>query len=470
VEKWIPHSYMRRCVARCIKEKYQALFLDPGLGKTSILLRVAKTLIDAGEIKGVLVVVPLRPMYLTWPNEIKKWGNLYQSYTILHSEFGGIEKGINGQQTNIYLINPEGLKKLREVLKGKRATSWPFDMLIVDESTKFKYVNTARFKYLKPMLPKFKRRYIATGTPIPNSLIDIQGQMFIVDQGEAFGGTRSHFTTRFFKRVGRPEWDNWKPNEDTIEGLYRKVAKRSIRLRARDHLTLPKRVNNFISIRLPRKAMREYRRMEDEFYMAWDKDGVMALSSSAARQKCHQIANGCVYKSTNPDAAEQEKREFFIIHEEKIKALQDLIDELQSKPLLIAYRFKHDLWMLKKHIKGLTVFDGGTLKDAAKIESDWNAGKIQTLALYPGTNALGLNLQQSGEDVCYYSMIDDFEAYEQLILRLERQGSTASHIRVHHLIGEDTVDEAIQQAITAKAFNQDRFNRYLEEYRVRIPF
>jgi len=448
-KKWKAHKYQLRAVAKGITHKYLAYFLDPGLGKTSIILQLFKILQAIGLVKAMIVIAPLRPCYLVWPKEVKKWSNFnHLSVTVLHSEWKVPREISIKEKHDIYVINPEGLPWLIAQLKGKRKVNWPFDMLVVDESTKFKNMSSLRFRNLRWMLGAFKRRYILTGTPIPNGLRNIQGQMAIVDQGQTFGTVKSYFYHDYFKRIGRPEWNNWIPKDKAAEKkIYKKCAPFVMRMKAADYLELPEKIINPIRIKLPRKAQKYYNEMEKELFTLIETDELNASTTGVARGKCHQIANGCIYKDEDPLAPKQKKREFVIVHEKKLDALEDLIEELDEKPLLIGYNFKHDLIQLQKRFKGIkNIGSGVSMNEVVKIEKDWNKGKIPLLAAYPGSAALGLNLQEVGQDVFFYSLIDDFENYDQFILRVLRQGNDREFVRVHQCIAEDTVDEAIVMA------------------------
>lgn len=458
---WDAHNYQLMSVSKMLTEKYLALFLDPGLGKTTISLCAFDILKNNDLVKGLLVIAPLRPCYLVWPKEIKKWTSFnHLKCTVLHNEWTNDRtKELWNSDNDVFIINPEGLKWLREQLKGKRKKDWPFDMLVIDESTKFKNMSAMKYKLLLPMIPVFKRRYILTGTPIPNGLINIQGQMRIVDQGEAFGTRLGYFREKYFTQIGRPEWKQFVPRKGKVIEIYKKVAKRTIRLRGKDYLTLPKRVNNIIWIDLPKKARKHYDEIEKELFTIIEGEQIDTPTASSVMGKCHQIANGCIYKDEDPlMPTKAGKRQFHILHEKKLDVLEDLLEELDNKPVLIGYRFKHDLEQLKKRFgKVLKTLDGVSMNECQRLEKQWNAGKISMLAAYPGSNALGLNLQQQGQDVVWYSQIDDLEAYDQFIKRVERQGSKHEFIRVHLILTRNTVDEIKKHQLEGKYKTQDTF-------------
>ncbi|MDX1428551.1 MAG: DEAD/DEAH box helicase, partial [Salegentibacter mishustinae] len=437
-KKFNPHKYQQRCIAKGINQKYLGYFLDPGLGKTSIILLLFKILKNAGLVKGLLVIAPKRPCFMVWPKELKKWSDFCGlSMTVLHNEWRLNKEAGFKKKHDIYVMNPEGLPWLLQKLKGKRRESWPFDMLCVDESTKFKDTSTKRFKNLKKIVPKLKRRYILTGTPIPNGLLGIQGQMFIVDQGESLGSKANYFKTEYFKQVGKPEWNKYEiRSKEHEEKIYQKVAKYIIRLKAEDYLELPERVDNIIEIDLPKKVRKKYNELENELFTYIENEDVDVPTAAALGNKLRQIANGRLYADQDPlsKPLPADKRKVYKLHEEKLNALEELVEELDNKPVLIGYWFRHDLAALQERFKKklVNIGSGVSMQDCIKIEKQWNQGKIKMLAAFPGSAALGLNLQESGHDIFFYSMLYDLEAYDQFIRRILRQGVLGNQVRVHH--------------------------------------
>jgi SNF2 family DNA or RNA helicase len=461
LKRWKPHNYQQECVAKGLVNPQLAFFLDPGLGKTTITLQLFKILKLAGDVRGLLVVAPLRPCYMVWPKEAKKWYNFRGlSVGVLH---GPKKDAIYAEGHDINVINPEGLPWLLSKLKGKRKVAWPFDMLVVDESTKFKSMSTTRFKNLRKILPGFSHRYILTGTPIPNGLLGIQSQIALLDGGEALGRKLKDFREKFFEQVGNPQWKQWDlKSSEHEEEIYRLIAHLCVRMSATDYLKLPKRIDNDILIELPKKAQKYYDDMEKELYFEMESgEDFTAMAASSRRIKCHQIANGCIYEDQDelekPIASD--KRPYHVLHEAKLDALDDLLEELDHKPVLIGYNFVHDIKQLKKRYGNrLKVLGNGTsIEECQRLERNWNKGKISMLAAYPGTNALGLNLQESGHDIVWYSMVDDWESYDQFVKRILRQGVKGSHVRVHHLIAKGTIDQVIYASLSDKERNQGRF-------------
>lgn len=473
LKRWVPHKYQGHCVERGIRERHLGLLLDPGLGKTTISLQIFKRRkYSRSPVNAMLVVAPLRPCFLVWPKETRKWRNFKRlSVGVLHNDWGQPKEKTLKEKHDIYVINPAGLGWLLQQLKGKRRDTWPFQMLVVDESTKFKNMGSQQFKNIKKLIPGFYCRYILTGTPTPNGLMNIQGQFYIIDQGETFGQFKTHFQRDYCKRIGNPEWNQWEVRKDKVDDIHRKAAKFAIRMEAKDYLDLPEKINNFIEVKLPRNIRKQYDSLEKEFFAEFGNNEINATSGGVKRLKLRQIANGAIYEDLDPlkSVPKAGDRKYIDLHNEKLDALEDLIDELEGKPLLVGYSFKHDLIKLKKRFgKDLVTMDGASMKQAAKIESDWNKGKIKILALYPGTSALGLNLQESGNDVCWFSLTDDLEAYIQFILRILRQGVKGKHVRVHHIIARDTVDEVMLYQLGLKDDIERSFLDAVKKYQQKL--
>ncbi len=474
LDRWIPHNYQLTAISFLISRMMSGLFLDPGLGKTSISLAAIKILKYAGLSKGVIIVAPLRVCYSVWPKEIRKWENFKDiSFTILHEE----EKpSIWGMSKDIYLINPEGLPWLHgELLKGLKAgKKCPFDVLWVDESTKFKNYDSIRFQLLVDMLPLFKRRTIMTGTPAPKGLLDLWSQIYLLDEGKTFGHNYHKFRSTYFETN---DWNkyNWKIKDFSADIIHEKVAPLVLEMSAEDYLDMPDIVYNNILIPLPTKAAKYYKRMEQEFFI--ELDGLEASAEAAAQvsQKCHQIANGKVYEDIPEGLDDIEEREFrktrkvIHIHKAKIEALKDLIEELNGKPLLIAYQYRHDLQAIREALGDDVphIGSGVSMDRSLELEDEWNEGYLDYLVGHPQSMAHGLNFQEGGNDVCWFSLTWNLEEYEQFIKRIWRQG-VRGDCRCHHLIGENTVDEAMLFRLGERAEEQHDLRTAIKMYRSQL--
>jgi SNF2 family DNA or RNA helicase len=473
-ELWKPHNYQISALSFLLTNPHSGLFLDPGLGKTSTSLAAIKVLKNAEEITGVLMIAPLRVAYMVWPNEISKWENFKDvTHTILH---GKTKDTLWGCRKDIYLINPEGLPWLyNELLDGiSSGKKCPFDTLWIDESTKFKNSSSNRFKLIKDMLPLFKRRHIMTGTPAPRSLNDLWSQAYILDNGEALSSNYYKFRKKYFQA---DDWNkfNWQLRAGADKKIHDSVAHLVLEMSSKDYLNLPPLMFNYIKVKLPTKALMYYKQMEKDFFLELDGSEISASASAQASMKCHQIANGSVYEDIPDDLTEDEEREFRLrrktigIHKAKIEALKDLIDELNGKPLLIAYHYKHDLLALQKLLgEDLPYIGTGVTPAQAKVvETSWNNGELPVMAGHPVSMAHGLNLQGSGNDIVWFSLTWNLEDYLQFNARIYRQGVDGV-VRIHHLVADDTVDEAMLLRLGERDKEQHDLRAALRAYRLNI--
>lgn len=319
---------------------------------------------------------------------------------------------------------------------------------LVHNCTRFKHANTQRFKVLRPNLERFSRRYILTGSPAPNGLMDLFGQIYILDMGNALGRFITHFRANYFAPSGYGGFE-WKPRPGAVEAIYECLKPLVLRMSGADYLSLPPLVNNTIKIHLPEKAQAVYQQMEDMLVVALKDDVIMAANAAAATNKCRQIANGGVYH----DDGEKHS----IVHEAKLDAVEELVEELSGKPAFVAYEFQHDLHRLRTRFPSAPFLGGGvTPKRQREVELMWNAGEIPVLLAQPQSVAHGLNLQGTGAAVIWHSLTWDLELYEQFIRRVWRQGQK-ERVVVHHLIAMGTVDEVIMKVLQGK----DKTQRHL---------
>lgn len=451
------------------------LFLDPGMGKTSTTLKALKTLLAAKEIKGVLLVAPIKVIHSTWPEEVAKWDQFKDvTYTLLYGPKK--EKLLKDSSKDIYLINPEGIPWLLSVLykRVRAGKEPPFDCLVVDESTKFKNPRDktkekkrTRFGSLVRMLPLFKRRYILTGTPMPKNYMDLWSQIFILDSGAALG---KRFWTDFRKKyfMHRPGNDyEYVLREGADEKIQQKIRHLVLEMSAKDYLKLPDIIFSDIYVELSPTVKKQYKTLERELFIDLDGDTKEVADSAAiAVLKCQQVANGRLYENPPEEATEEQKRIFIRdrkairIHSKKAEALADLIDELGGKPLLIAYSFKHDKEAI---LEKVGVFPELTSNSPQSLQDAWNRGEIPAMLCNPAGVSHGLNLQKGGAHICWFSLTWNLEHYLQFNARLHRQGAKST-IHVYHLVARDTVDQAMLLRLTKRDYAQRSFRDALKSY------
>ena len=462
---WVPHDYQKTAIKFLLEHAAAALFLDPGLGKTSITLATIRILKRQKLHDRALIIAPLRVCYSVWPKEVTKWSEFNDlRVVVLH----GPDKEANLKvDADIYVINPEGLAWLSE---NNRLKNLKIDLLVIDESSKFKHHGTKRFKLLKPFLPKFRRRWILTGTPAPNGLLDLFGQVYILDLGKCFSPYITKFRQEFFDPTGFGGY-TWVPKPGSAERIHELLRPLALRMSARDYLELPELITTpqtDIVVTLPPAARKIYDELEaDMLTQLSTGDYVTAKSAAIASMKCRQLANGGIFRelgyspAVKTDAWEH-------VHFEKNEALLDLIEELNGQPLLIAYEFQHDLDRIRIALKGrpkAVYASDYSAKNFTFIEQQWNNNEISELVGQPQSIGHGLNLQEGNAmHVCWYSQIWDLEIYIQFIERILRQGNKSPRVFVYHIIADKTVDRAVLRALHRKDNVQNALLDALKEY------
>lgn len=481
---WDAHKYQLRALRFLLEHSCAGLLLSPGLGKTSITLAAIKYLKDKGIVHKVLIIAPLRVCHAVWPAEIARWKDFSGlSIGVLH---GKRKEAVLKEDHDVYVINPEGtdwlfgVQKTKSPLTGKSTPTvnvrkfkrLGFDTLVIDELSRYKHYNTSRFKAIKQVLKTFSRRWGLTGSPTANGLLDLFGQCYMLDMGNALGQYITHYRSKYF--ASDFQGYNWTVVPGKEKEIYAAIEPLMLRMSAEDYLTMPQVIEDNIIVELPVKAYKVYDELEKDLIAQIEESTVVAANAAVASSKCRQVACGGVY--TEPDVLELgkgkeiKKREWKDLHTEKINALLDLIDELQGAPLLVAYDFEHDLARLRKALgKNVPYIGGGcTTKQTAKVIEAWNAGKIPVLLAHPMAAGHGLNLQEGGcQHVCWHSLTWNFELYDQFNRRVLRQGNKHDHVFVYHIMARGTIDEVILKALKSKKRGQDALFSALKELKKR---
>lgn len=477
-QPWTPEPYQLEGAQFLLENAAGGLFLDPGFRKTSITLAAIKILKDEGLLNKVLIIAPLRVCYMVWPEEIKKWVDFnHLTCTILH----GPQKDKKLlEDSDIYIINPEGLEWLFGVTKTKGPNSKKsqikydlkkfnklgIDTLVIDEVSKFKNSNSDRFRMLKPLLTKFSRRWGLTGSPAPNGLLDLFGIMYTIDLGRSLGQYITHYRTAYFMPMGYGGYD-WAPQPGAEERIYSRISPSVFRLAEGDYLKLPRLIENVIKVELPPEVRRIYDDLEEEFITELEGNVVTAMNAGSMAIKCRQVANGGLFLPQKVDdrGSKVGGREWVNLHNAKIEAVEDLVDELNGAQALIAYDFEHDLARLQKALGKKAMVLGGTPKQSEQVKNLWNAGKLPYILGHPSAVGHGLNLQETNaHNVILHSLTYDYDTYDQLIRRLLRSGNKSERVVVHHIIAKDTVDEAIIMALRKKKRTQNALLEALRDY------
>jgi SNF2 family DNA or RNA helicase len=449
-----PHPYQLHCVEHIIEHKYCSLFVDMGLGKTSATLTAIDQLIyDMYEIKKVLVIAPKRVAEDTWTTESQKWDHLKHLRLSLVLGSERKRKEALKADADIYVINRENVAWL----VGFYGTAFPFDMLVIDELSSFKSAKSVRFKALRRTRPLIKRVVGLTGTPIPNGLIDLWPQLYLLDMGERLGKTISGYRDTYFipgKSNGHVVFD-YKLKKESEQEIYRKIGDICISMKAKDYLTLPERLDQTITIHLPNQIKEQYDEFEKKQILALaDLKDITAVNAAALTNKLLQFSNGAVYDA-NHDYVE--------IHAEKLEALAEDVEAANGNPFLLFYSFRHDADRILKHLKYLKPHLLDKTSDIAK----WNRKEIPFLLAHPASAGHGLNMQAGGHRIGWFGLTWSLELYLQAIARLDRQGQTEAVINRRYITA-GTMDEDVLKAIENKAGGQDalmhavkaRINKY----------
>lgn len=447
-EPWQAHAYQRRASEFLRGQGAAALFLDPGLGKTSIVLDAFNRLKQAGIARKMLVVAPLRVCQTVWRQEAQKWTEFRDlRISLLH---GDKKADRLKDDADVWLINPEGVKWLRDKMLGH---GFPFDTVVLDELTKFKNHSADRSKFIRALIKHAPRRWGLTGSPAPNGYMDLFGQMLALDDGAALGKYITHYRDQYFQ----VDYDGF--TYDLQPGAAKRIEDRLrpyvLRMSAEEYLELPPLVDDVRELDMEPAARKTYSTMKKDMLAELPEGVVTGANAAAVYSKLKQMANGAVYVNDAHDVAQ--------IHNTKLDALDDLVEELAGGQLLIAYEFQHDVERLKKHFSDkLSVISGASENKINVIVDAWNAGRIELLACHPASAAHGLNLQYSGcAHVCWFSPPWDLELYQQFIRRIHRQGNEAQRVVNHLLCVKDTIDELALAALRDKDTTQSRLLRGL---------
>jgi len=435
--KYIPYSYQEYALKFILNSKAAGIFLDCGLGKTVITLTaIAELMHNRFEISKALVIAPLRVAENVWDVEAKKWDHL--KHLRVAKVLGSEKKRIQALASNadIYVINRENTKWLVDYYKK----DWPFDMLVLDELSSFKSHRAKRFKALRKVRPLCKRVVGLTGTPAPNGLIDLWAQVYLLDSGQRLGKTISGYRERYFLPDKRNQHVifSYKPREGAEEAIYKKLSDICISMKNRDYLTLPERMDNILGINLPPKVLEQYRQLERDLLLPLLEGDIVAGSAAVLTNKLLQITGGAVY---------DEEKKVQILHDEKLKALEDLVEATNGKPVLVYYNYRHELERIQKQFLCRVL-------DTAKDMEDWNKGEIPVMLAHPASAGHGLNLQNGGSTIIWFGLPWSLELYQQANARIHRQGQKNTVV-VHHLVAKETIDEDVMQVLAKKQAGQE---------------
>ena len=440
--RYSPHEYQRFTTEYIEAHPVSAIFLDCGLGKTSITLTAVNDLMfDSFEIRRVLVIAPIRVASFSWPAEIEKWDHLKGIKYSVAVGTAAERLAALKRQADIYLINRENV----QWLISESGIPFDFDMVVVDELSSFKNHQTKRFRALMKVRPKVKRIVGLTGTPSSNGLMDLWAEFRLLDMGERLGRFIGQYRTSYF----RPDKQNgqvvfsYKPLPGAEKQIYGKISDITISMKSTDHLQMPELINSRYTVYLSEKEDSQYADLKKDLVLQMPDGEITAANAASLSGKLSQMANGAIYTDAGETVA---------IHERKLDALEDIIEAANGKPVLVAYWFRHDLERITERLHKLKI-------PCSRLDTDgsirkWNAGEIPVALIHPASAGHGLNLQSGGNTLVWFGLTWSLELYQQTVARLWRQGQQSETVVVQHIITKGTIDERIMKALSEKDTTQ----------------
>lgn len=446
--RYEPHNYQGIAFDHIIDNPFCGIFMDMGLGKTVVTGTAINRLIwEEMEYDKALVIAPKHVTRSVWKQEMEKWDHLkHLKVSIVWGRTAQDRLNALKQKADIYVINRENLVWLVKLFQSK----WPFPLVIVDELSSFKNHDTQRFKHLKMVRKRIHRLIGLTGTPAPNSLMDLWAPMYLLDQGQRLYPHITQFREKYFapEKMDGYVVHSYRLKKGAEEEIYDKIRDICISMKARDYLDLPPYIENDIHLNMDEATYRKYEEFEREsvievFGENGDEVEVTALNAAALSNKLLQFSNGALYYEN-----EEGNRMWTEIHQEKLDALEEIMEELYGQNALISYTYQHDLIRIRKRFPYMRLLK--TDKDIV----DWNNGKIRGMLLHPASAAHGLNLQKGGNNLISFGLTYSAELYAQLIARLMRQGQTKPVVH-HRLIMADAWDMKVVDVLNRKINDQD---------------
>jgi SNF2 family DNA or RNA helicase len=443
------HDYQKKAIGFAVENPKCAMFLDMGCGKTVITLTTIQKLLRDLFVTRVLIIAPIAVAKWVWPQEVIKWDHVNSLSVSLC--IGTEKKRCAGlsSDADIHIINRENVPWLIET------QPWKWDMVVIDESSSFKNPACRRFEALRTILPRVSSMILLTGTPAPQGYADLWSQVFLIDEGYRLGYSYAKYIGRYFRK---------KPNGYGIElqsGAGLKIMRRlvdiAITMSAIDYLKVPKSVPITKNVELPEQAMGQYLSLKNGVLVNQKKryfldfgggQSVKASNERVLLNKLLQISNGAVYDSRGGVC---------VVHDEKLKALNQIIEENPGCNILVAYSYKSDLDRIRNYIPMASV-----LGESDDCVDRWNNGHIRVLLAHPASASYGLNIQYGGSVIVWYSLTWSLEFYQQFNARLVRQGQ-CNTVRIIHLVASGTIDDVVMRVIGRKADGQAALLSYLKK-------
>ena len=432
--KYKAHDYQQFATEFVLEHPYCGLILDMGLGKSVITLTALWDLVlDRFDCGRVLVIAPKRVAEDTWPKELAKWDHLKGlTYSLVMGSEKQRREALQ-KRAFLYIINRENVAWLVD------NCPWNFDTIVIDELSSFKSSKAQRFRALKKVRPLVKRVIGLTGTPSPNSLIDLWPQIYLLDMGQRLGRFITHYRERFFvpDKRNREMVYSYKPREGAEDRIYELIGDICISMKATDHLNMPPLISNRVEVSLGQQERKVYDALRKDMIVKLKDGEIDAVNAVSLSGKLLQMAGGAVYDTEGRTLR---------IHDKKLDVLEDLIEAANGKPLLIAYWYKHERERIQERFRVREIL---TTKDI----DDWNAGRIPVALLHPAAVGHGINLQQGGSTLIWFGLTWSLELYQQTNARLWRQGQQQAVV-IQHLVTTGTHDEDVMRALERKDMGQ----------------
>lgn len=439
------HNYQVVAKDFIIGHPYAAVILDMGMGKTATTLSAVNELMfDRFEVTKVLVIAPLRVANTVWSDEIEQWSELRN---LRYSKIVGTPKQRKvalQKDADIYIVNRENLPWLVE----QCSPYFKWDMVVIDELSSFKSWQSKRFKAFMTMRPYMKRVVGLTGTPSSNGLMDLFAEFKVIDGGERLGRFIGEFRSRYFeegRRNGNIVYE-YIPMDYAECQIQDKISDITISMKALDYLDMPELISTKKLVRMSEKEKEKYIQFKKEYVLSeLDELEVTAANAASLMNKLVQLSNGAVYSDDHTVVP---------LHEQKLDALEDILESANGEPVLVAYWFKHDLARITGRLEKLKV-TSRVLKTEEDIR-EWNKGNVPVGLIHPAGAGHGLNLQKGGHHLVWFGLTWSLELYQQTNARLWRQGQEAETVVIQHIVTEGTIDEEILKALGNKDAQQER--------------
>lgn len=453
--KFKPHTYQERMIEMIDTNKSVALFAAMGLGKTvTVLTAIENRIYDQVQHTKVLILAPKLVAETTWPDEVRKWDHLKSlRLGVLSGNAASRKKLLDRLDQYDVLVMcrnniPWLFKEYATVAPNKSwkwSKPWPFNMVVLDESSAFKNPTGVWFKTLAKIQRSGCQIVELTGTPSPKGIEDLWSQMYLLDRGQRLEDGITKFRNRWMmpsntiRKNGVPLVVSWAPKPESHKEIMQLVSDITVSLKAEDWLKMPERVDNTIEVELSDTVMELYKEMEEDAVIKLSEKVVTAGSAGVIVGKLLQMANGRVY---------DESGVVLHVHSEKLEALKELVED-STEPVLIFYSYKHDLEAIKE------VLPKAIHLDNTKLVEKWNRGEIDVLLAHPASTGHGLNMQGGGNTIVWYGLPWSLELYQQANARLYRQGQKAPSVVIHHLVAKDTMDEKVLEVLGHKEAKQE---------------